>query len=134
MKISYLIDTDWIIHYLTGRPDIISTLRELHPQGLAICIISAAELYEGVYYSRNPAASLKSVEEFLENVTILQIDMEICRIFGSERGKLRKRGNMVGDLDLLIAATCLHHNLTLLTNNVRHFERLEGLRVVSSST
>jgi tRNA(fMet)-specific endonuclease VapC len=133
VKINYLIDTDWIIHYLTGRSDIVSTLRELRPQGLAICIISAAELYEGVYYSRNPSASQKSVEEFLENIFILQINMEICRIFGSQRGKLRKRGNMVGDLDLLIAATCLHHNLTLLTNNVRHFERLEDLQIFSSS-
>jgi tRNA(fMet)-specific endonuclease VapC len=132
VKISYLIDTDWIIHYLTRIPQIVSKLRGIRPQGLAVSILSVAELYEGVYYSRNPAASQKGVEDFLENLPILAINLEICRIFGRQRGKLRRQGN-IGDLDLLIAATCLHHDLTLLTNNVRHFERLEGLRIFSLS-
>jgi tRNA(fMet)-specific endonuclease VapC len=131
VKASYLIDTDWIIYYLTGKPVIVSKLKELHPQGLAICILSVAELYEGVYYSRNPATSQKGLEDLLGYIPSLEIDLEICRIFGRQRGKLRKQGNLIGDLDLLIAATCLRHDLTLLTNNVRHFERLEGLRVFS---
>ncbi len=131
MKIVYLIDTDWIIHYLTGNSAITKKLWDLRPEGLAVSILSVAELYEGVYYSRNPMASQKSVDNFLENLFILELNLEICRVFGRQRGKLRKQGNMIGDLDLLIAATCLHHDLTLLTNNVRHFERLEGLRIFS---
>jgi tRNA(fMet)-specific endonuclease VapC len=129
VKITYLVDTDWIIQYLIGDPAIVSKLRELRPQGLAVSILSVAELYEGVYYSRNPEASQKGVENFLENLSILNINQEICRIFGRQRGNLRRQGNMIGDLDLLIAATCMHHDSTLLTNNVRHFERLEGLRI-----
>ena len=131
MKIAYLIDTDWIIHYLTGNSAIIKKLWEFRPEGLGVSILSVAELYEGVYYSRNPMASQKSVDNFLENLSILELNLEICRVFGEQRGKLRKQGNMIGDLDLLIAATSLHHGLTLLTNNVRHFERLEGLKIFS---
>jgi predicted nucleic acid-binding protein len=64
-------------------------------------------------------------------VTVLGIDEEICRIFGRERGRLRRQGQLIGDLDLLIAATCVHYELTLLTNNRRHFDRIEGLPIQS---
>jgi tRNA(fMet)-specific endonuclease VapC len=66
-------------------------------------------------------------------VTILGIDEEVCKIFGRERGRLRAAGMLVGDFDLLIGATALRHNLTLLTNNRRHFERIAGLRIESRS-
>jgi tRNA(fMet)-specific endonuclease VapC len=55
----------------------------------------------------------------------------VARIFGEQRAKLRRQNLLIGDIDLLIAATCLHHNLTLLTTNPRHFERVEGLLIVS---
>jgi len=131
MKIGYLVDTDWIIHYLSGSEEIIQKLEEFRPQGLAVSIIALAELYEGVYYSKNPEASQKGVDDFLVDMPILGLKKEVCQIFGRERGKLRRQGNIIGDFDLLIAATCLHYNLTLLTNNVRHFERVEGLSITS---
>ena len=134
MKISYLIDTDWIIHYLLGAAPIKKRLRELKPEGLAVSIISLAEVYEGVFYSRDPKASQKGFDEFLENVSIFGVDDEICQVFAKERGKLRKKSALIGDFDLLIASTCLCHEVTLLTNNVRHFERIEGLKLISLPT
>jgi tRNA(fMet)-specific endonuclease VapC len=62
---------------------------------------------------------------------VLGLDDEICKTFGRERGKLRQQRKLVGDLDLLIASTCLRYNLTLLTNNRRHFEQVEGLELMS---
>jgi tRNA(fMet)-specific endonuclease VapC len=59
------------------------------------------------------------------------VDEDICSVFAKERGRLRREGSLIGDFDLLIASTCLSHDLTLLTNNVRHFERVNGLRFVS---
>ena len=56
MKVSYLIDTDWIIHYLNGHKGITEKLESLKEEGLAISVISLAELYEGVYYSTKPEA------------------------------------------------------------------------------
>ena len=131
MKITHLIDTDWIIHYLLGEDHITQELRRLRSDGLAVSVISLAEVYEGVFYSRDPETSRKGFEDFLEGVSILGVDEDICPVFAKERGRLRKEGSLIGDFDLLITSTCLSHELTLLTNNVRHFERVNGLRFVS---
>ena len=128
---SYLIDTDWIIHYLNGQREIVKRLVSLRKEGLAISVISLAELYEGVYYSTNPEGDKKALDDFLTGVSILGLEDEICKIFGKERGKLRKLKIVIGDFDLLIAATCLCYNLTLLTNNIRHFKMVEGVNIVS---
>jgi predicted nucleic acid-binding protein len=71
------------------------------------------------------------LQDFLRGVTLLNVDEQTCQIFGKERGRLRAAGLMIGDFDLLIGATALRHNLTLLTNNRRHFERIDGLRIES---
>ena len=131
MTIRYLIDTDWAIHYLNEHQSIVQRLHELLNDGLGLSVISLAELYEGVYYSRDPEGDEQELNDFLRGLTILDIDEAICKIFGKERGRLRAAGRSIGDFDLLIGATALHHDLTLLTNNRRHFERIEGLRIES---
>jgi len=122
MRIRYLADTDWVIDYLLGVEGTISKMQELKAQGLAISVITMAEVYEGIYYSKDPAASQKGFEDFLEDVPVLEINEEISKSFGRERGRLRKQGNIIGDFDLMIAATCLVDDFTLLSNNVKHFE------------
>jgi tRNA(fMet)-specific endonuclease VapC len=62
---------------------------------------------------------------------LLGIDEETTRVFGRERGRLRAEGKTVGDFDLLIGATALHRDLTVLTNNRRHFELIANLQIVS---
>ena len=131
MRAGYLLDTDWIIDHLNGVAAVTMRLNELRPAGLAVSIISLAELYEGVHYSRDPVRSEISLQQFLTGVSVLPIDDEVCRIFGRERGRLRQQGRTIGDFDLLIAATCLRHQLQICTNNRRHFEAVEGLSVVS---
>ena len=51
----FLVDTDWIIHFFNGRSEIVAKLQELSGEGVAMSMVSLAELYEGIYYSRNPA-------------------------------------------------------------------------------
>ena len=65
MSLQYLMDTDWVIHYLHAHPAIVARLDELQPQGLALSIISLAELYEGVYYSRDPEGDEQDLTNFL---------------------------------------------------------------------
>ncbi len=125
----YLIDTDWIIHSLRGEERIIRKLLSLKDEGLAISVISLAELYEGVYRSKEPPLSEKILKDFLTGVSVLGIDEESCRIFGQQKENLRKKGKTIGDFDLLIASTCLHHDLTLLTANIKHFEMVEILTI-----
>jgi len=131
MTVRYLIDTDWAIHYLNGNPPIVKRLNQLLDQGLALSLLSLAELYEGVFYSTTPEPNDQHLHDFLRGVSIIGIDEETCRVFGRERGRLRKSGKIIGDMDILIGATAVQHNLTLLTNNRRHFEALERLPIES---
>jgi tRNA(fMet)-specific endonuclease VapC len=128
----YLIDTDWVINHLKGEKRVVRKLEELAPEGMAMSVISLAEIYEGVYYSKDPAKSQQLLKEFLApDLKVLNVDQEVCKIFGRERGKLRQQNKMISDFDLLIASTCLYYNLTLLTNNRRHFDMVEGLNILS---
>ena len=72
------------------------------------------------------------MKRFLEGLSVLGLDDETCSRFGRLRGELRRRGDLVGDFDLLIAVTALSHNLTLLSNNRRHFQRIPGLSIQSA--
>ena len=130
----YLIDTDWVIDHLKGEERVVKQLEELASEGVAISVISLAEIYEGVYHSRDPAKSQRLLDEFLApDLDVIIVDQEICKGFGKERGKLRKLKKTISDFDLLIASTCLHYDLTLLTNNRRHYEMVEGLKILSVS-
>ena len=127
----YLVDTDWIISHLHKVEPVVQRLDDLAASGLGISIVSLAELYDGVFGANNPERSERVLQYFLEDVAVVNLDDAICRIFARERNRLRAAGTPVGDFDLLIGATALRHDLTLLTNNRRHFERLEGLQIVS---
>lgn len=127
--ISYLIDTDWIIDFLKGKKEIVDTLISLEKKGLAISVISLAELYEGVYSSENQNKKMNGLNNFLTGVRVLTIDDEIAKIFGKQRQALRKSGRLIDNFDILIAATCLFYDLTLMTNNNNHFERFEGIKL-----
>jgi tRNA(fMet)-specific endonuclease VapC len=128
---SFLIDTDWVIDHFNGVTQVTLRLKELQPRGLGLSVVSAAELWEGAYFSRDAKRSQETLEGFLSGVDILGLDEEICKRFGQLRGSMRKRGQTIGDFDLLIAATALRHKLTLLTNNRKHFESIAGLEIES---
>lgn len=97
-------------------------LLQLAPDGLAISLISYGELYEGAFYARHPDQSLQGLQTFLREKDVLPLTAEIMERFAILRGNLpRHHRQQVGDMDLLIAATAVHHDLTLLTRNVRDF-------------
>ena len=127
----YLVDTDWVIHHLHGVGRVTTRLDELRPEGVGTSVVSLAELYEGLSNPADPRSDEQGLLDFLVGVEVVDLDDETCRIFGRERSRLRADGNLIGDLDLLIASTALRHGLTLLTNNRRHFERIEGLAIES---
>ena len=128
----YLIDTDWVIHYMNGMARVIDRVDALASDGLGLSIVSLAELHEGLVRSRNRIVDERRLRNFLVGVTVVGLDEETCRIFGRERSRLRAEGSLIGDLDLLIGATALRHGLTVLTNNRQHFGRIEGLAVESA--
>lgn len=127
----FLVDTDWVIDYLNGIQAVAQRFDELRAQGIGLSVVSLAELYEGVLGAADPEADESALTDFLADVDVLAIDPTVCRIFAEERRRLRSTGTLISDLDLLIGATAVRHGLTLLTNNRRHFSRLQGLHVVS---
>jgi len=131
MTLAYLVDTDWAVHWLRGNERVRMRLAELRGQGLALAAVSLAELWEGVHYSRDPQESGRQLHAFLRRVSFVGIDEETCKLFGKERGRLRAQGKLVADLDLMIGVTARQHGLTLLTNNRRQFENIDGLRIES---
>jgi tRNA(fMet)-specific endonuclease VapC len=129
--VSYLIDTDWVIDHLNGRGPATARLRELESQGLAVSVITVAELWEGVLFSRDRKRAEPMLREFVDNTVVVGMDKETCQRFGQIRGALRQAGKLIADFDIVIGVTALEHDLTLLTNNRRHFENIQGLRIES---
>jgi tRNA(fMet)-specific endonuclease VapC len=129
----YLADTDWVISYQRDVAPGVQRFDSLLPDGIGLSIISVAELYDGILGSPDLPGGERSLRDFLAmGIGIVDVDAEICRIFARERGRLRVAGMLIPDFDLLIGATALRYNLTLLSNNRRHFERLMGLRIISA--
>ena len=124
-------DTDWAIDYLHKADRTVRRLEELFTYGVGMSVISLAELYDGLAGSKNPDTGAEALHLFLEAVELVPLDDAACRAFGAERAKLREAGNLIGDMDILIGATAISNNLTLLTNNTHHFERMHGLSIVS---
>ena len=126
---SYLVDTDWIIDALRGDPSAVRPLDRLSPDGLAVSIITLGELFEGAYTRPDPRASLSTFRGFLATFATLALTDPIMERFAGARFRLRRAGNLIADMDLLLAATALTHDLTLMTRNARHFRRVPGLRL-----
>jgi tRNA(fMet)-specific endonuclease VapC len=128
---AYLIDTDWIIDYLKGKKNIVNRLQKLFDEGLTISVISLAELYEGIFASKDPKKHLKALQDFLSGIVVLGITDEICQTFGRLRAEQRKIGVIIDNFDLLIGSTALIHDLMILTDNVKHFEKIKGIKIES---
>jgi len=126
---TYLVDSDYVVDWLTGRPEVVVLLAALPRKGLAISLITYGEIYEGIYRGRDPQSSERRFREFLRFVNVLPLSRMIMRRFARLRGDLRRTGELIGDADTLIAATALHHQLTLVTRNQRHFARIPALEL-----
>lgn len=130
----YLIDSDWVIDALHLRPETTRLLAGLSADQVAVSLISYGELYEGAYYARDAADALAGLHRFLEGVVLLPATPPIMETFAVVRGGLtRQLRRQVGDMDLLIAATALTHDLTLLTRNLRDFQHVPRLRLYQKS-
>jgi len=129
---TYVVDTDWVIHTLAGQARAATTLRRLVTQRIAVSIITLGEVYEVAFTSSNPQAYLSGFRQMLASYRALPVTEPISERFAEVRSYLRRRGELISDFDILIAATALDHDLTLLTFNLRHFERVPDLRIYKS--
>lgn len=129
----YLVDSDWLIDAATGRARAQQTLARLSDEELAVSIVAVAEVYEGAFATPDPQHALAGLREFLGDFIIVPLTDPIVEHFARLRAALRQQGQLIPDMDLLIAATALEQDLTLITRNVRHFVRIPELQLYQPS-
>jgi predicted nucleic acid-binding protein len=131
--VRYLADTDYLIDASGNIAAALHTLAQLSGQGIAVSIVSLGELFEGAYGFPDPPRLLAGYRQFLATYPILPLTDPIMDRFAATRSHLRRTGMLIPDFDLAIAATAIHHDLTLLTRNLRHFARIPDLKLYQPS-
>jgi len=127
----YLLDTDTVIYSLKGYAAVKKNLEDHVADSLKISVITLMELYFGAYKSRHVAPNLAIVRKLESSFEIISVAKESTETFGMLKASLQKSGTPLDDFDLAIAACALGNNLTLVTNNTKHFNRIEGLRLTN---
>ena len=125
----YLLDTNACIHHLKFTDSPITRKLSIHLPETAVSSVTKAELFYGAMRSTNPTKSLRRQQDFLELFVSLAFDDEAARIYGRIRAQPSNQGRPIGPYDLQIAAIALAHDLTLVTNNVREFSRVQDLNI-----
>lgn len=125
----YLIDSDILIYFLKGKQEVVERLSQIPIDNLYISRINYTELMYGVYNSAKIEKNLKIIEPFLENFNILEFDKSSSLIFAKEKARLKKSGNIIADMDLMIASITMQNECILITNNLKHFERIQNLQI-----
>jgi tRNA(fMet)-specific endonuclease VapC len=124
----YLLDSNIVIHVIKRRPLSALQLFNDNEGHMAISSITLAELLHGAEKSNAPARSLATVEDFCSRLEILPFGAKAAQHYGSIRAALEKQGQSIGVNDMHIAAHARSEGLTLVSNNLREFERVEALR------
>ncbi|MDD5156669.1 PIN domain-containing protein [Sulfurimonas sp.] len=125
----YLIDSDILIYFLKGKQEVVQKLAKLPMDELYISRINYTELLYGAYNSARVEENLKIIVPFLENFEMLEFDEQSSVIFAKEKARLKKNGNIIADMDLMIASIAIKNSCTLVTNNLKHFERIQNLSI-----
>jgi len=125
----YLLDTDILIYSLKGNEKVQKSLRDHLNDPILISSVTLMELYYGAYKSEKVESNLAKVRKIENSVEILPISQELVETFGMLKAKLELAGTPLDDFDLILAATALSRNLILVTNNERHFKRIESLKI-----
>jgi tRNA(fMet)-specific endonuclease VapC len=126
----YLLDTNACIRVLNGSSEpLIARLRRQAPSEVRISSVTRAELLYGARRSARVAQNLQLLSAFFAPLFSLPFDDACAEHYGALRASLSAAGRPIGPNDLLIAATALAHNLTLVTHNLREFSRVTGLKI-----
>jgi tRNA(fMet)-specific endonuclease VapC len=127
---SFLLDTNTISDHLK-RPSASFHRFVQHSGRLAVPTIVLGELYTWAYGRSDPSMILGPLEDLAAQLEILPFDVESARSFGKLRVLLSRGGVTVDPVDLMIASMALVHDLTLVTDNTRHFVHVPDLRLVN---
>ena len=127
---NFLIDTNICIYIMNKRPpEVIHRFKDTEVGQIGISTITVSELNYGASKSNLRKQNFRRLEEFLAPFEIIPYSQNAPKYYGEIRSSLENQGNVIGPLDLLIAAHALSENLTLVTNNEKEFKRIKSLKV-----
>ncbi len=125
----YLLDTDHCVFLLRKDQSVKRRLRARRREEAFVSIVSVCELYFGAFWSKRPEENLAEVRRLVGRLRVLPLTDATAERFGRLKAELWRAGQKLDDPDLLIAATALDHELTLVTHNKAHYQRIPGLRL-----
>ena len=129
-----LIDTDILSMFLRGHKKVKSKFKKYlkYYSTINISIVSYYEILSGLKY-KNANKQLESFLELCKVVSIIPITKESCKNSADIYANLKRSGEIIDDVDILIAGICLERSLVLVTNNIKHFSRIKNIEIVNWS-
>lgn len=125
-----MLDTNICIYIIKNKPQsVLDELKKCNVGDIILSSITVSELIYGAYKSQFVEKNLKAIEHFLIPFDVAEYDYKAALEYGKLRASLEKKGQPIGSLDMLIAAHAKSLDMVLVTNNMKEFERVEGLNV-----
>ena len=128
--IRYLLDTHICIYLIKKHPpEVLARFQQIELKQLHIPTITLFELYYGIEKNNSQQRNLAALENFIAPLTIVDFSLDAAKKAAKIRNNLQNLGTPISAYNIQIAACALSHNMTLLTNNTREFERVKGLKL-----
>ncbi len=127
--VKYMLDTNILIYAIKNRPKRIRETFKQHSDYLSMSSVTLGELIYGAERSARVTRNLQDIEGLAARMDVIPFDYQAATHFGQIRAELSKKGKPIGPYDWMIAAHARALGLILVTNNIREFKRVPGLRV-----
>lgn len=124
----YLLDTSIVAFLFRGKYGIGQHLSKLDATQCFVSDVTIAELTYGAYHSERVQYNLEMIEQFTKIVTVVPFDVAIDE-YGRQKSRLVKSGQMIEDFDLLIGCTAIACGMVMVTDNTKHYSRIEGIKL-----
>lgn len=131
---AYLIDTDIIIFALRGDKTVLAKFEENKNIPISISMITYAELVFGAKRSQNERTNMLKVNRIREIYPVEELNIGIMELFADIKANMYSKAMRIEDMDLFIAATAIYNDLTLVTNNTKHFKNIPLLELENWKT
>ena len=126
----YMLDTNICIYAIKHKPEkVFQRLQETEPENVCISSVTYAELVHGVEKSVAVEKNRIALSLLLSNIEIVSFDVNAANEYGVIRADLEKKGTPIGPLDMMIAGHAISLGYTVVTNNIREFSRVKGLKI-----
>ncbi|MBP3900814.1 MAG: type II toxin-antitoxin system VapC family toxin [Blautia sp.] len=126
----YMLDTNICIYAIKHKPEkVFHKLQEVEPEDVCVSSVTYAELVHGVEKSAAVEKNRLALSLLLANIDIMDFDVNAADHYGKIRAALEKKGTPIGPLDMMIAGHAQSLGLTIVTNNVKEFSRVDNLKI-----